>query len=824
MFNLSAPPLRPLSAPARGQRFEPVRPADAQTIAAHELAGVLRRLTGIAMLSLDCFDTVLWRQTATPIDVFFDLQRHPLFQQYDITAEIRAKAESLARQRRIARGEGSEVTLLEIYRQVLPEASTDEWQALAEVELQAEMQACHAFSPAVDLLLEAVRRKIPVMIVSDTYFSEAQLTRLLAHCLPADAFQAIGRVIVSSEHGVSKAGGLFRRVLDRLAIRPVQIVHVGDNELADRVAAHAAGLNAVHIVHLPVAIESQERMQALALGMADAGIRRDRSLARPYHRVLASHALNDQAAATLGYVTLGPIMHAFACWILAEIDDLRAHRARVRPVFLMRDAWLPMRACEAIAGDLPGAAVRISRFAAYASSFRSAEDIERYLAEFANPDYLEAVCKQLLLPPAQAQGLIRMARADRDPARRMLRECLKPEVVSHIIQASKEYFSTLQAHLRDAADVRPGDTLVFIDLGYQGTAQRVLTPVMKDEWNVEIQGRYLLAARVRDWARTRRGLIDPSWCDDRTLMAVVRHVALLETLCTSDDASVIAYDGQGQPILDAQLTARSQQLRVSSIQDEAIRFVRDAQACFERTTPPSTSALRDAALGELLRMVYFPTPLENQTLGGFALDMNLATDKTLRVHDLEAGLQGLRERGLFYMENNLETMRLVQPAELHAAGVELSMSLLAQQRFGLELSLRETTQRIEKLAGILMRGERVSQDVFEARHSYDGWYVVHVPVGAGDVSVGLLLGQAFRHVQIHGASLIPVSRLFGNTESQHTVSITDRLILDGMTSLGGNLYQCDRTESLLMVPPCPVDASERWVMRLVYRPVTRVGG
>lgn len=813
--------LQPLGASSLTPGKESGTLARSESIAAHELGRVLERFPRARMLSLDCFDTILWRRTATPVDVFFDLQSQALFREHDITAEIRAKAEASARQLRWSRGEGNEVSLTDIYRHALPEASESVWQALAELELQAEMQACHAFPAAIDLLLDAARRQLPVMVVSDTYFSQDQLSRLLAHCLPAEAFKAIGRVVVSSENGVSKGAGLFKRVLDRLARRASEIVHVGDNEQADRVAALAAGLNAVHLVHLPVAIESHERMQAMALGLADSTIRRERSLSRPYHAVLASQPLDDQQAATIGYATLGPIMHAFARWVLTEIDELRTARSSVRPVFLMRDAWLPMRACEAIAGKAPGAPVRISRFAAFASSFRCAADIERYLAEFANPDYLEAVCKQLLLPQAEADTLMRLARADRDPSRKFIRECLKPDRVDRIVKASRSYFGTLQAHLRESAGVVPGDTLVFIDLGYQGTAQRVLTPVMRDEWNVEIQGRYLLAARVRDWARSRRGLVDPSWCDDRTLMAVVRHVALLETLCTSDDASVIAYDDQGKPILDVQLTAQTQQLRVSTIQDEAIRFVRDAQVCFERSGDPGLPQLRDAALGELVRMVYFPTTLENQNLGAFALDMNLATDKTIRVHDLEAGLQGLRERGLFYMENNLETMRLVQPAELHAAGVELSVSLLAQQRFGLEIALRETTQRTERLSGILMRDNQVSQDSFEARHTYDGWYVVHVPVGVGDVTAGLLFGQTLRHVQIGSASLIPLSKLFGNAESQHAVSINDRLILDGMTELGSDLYQCDRPESLLMIPPCPVDARERWVARLVYRPITR---
>lgn len=787
---------------------------------AHELGQLFERVPRMGLLSLDCFDTVLWRRTASPVDVFFDLQRHPLFVEHDINAEIRAKAEAGARQLRWARGEGNEVTLADIYRQALPKAEEPVLAALAEAELAAEMKACQAFPGAVDLLLEAVRRGIPVMIVSDTYFTQDQLTALLAHCLPAAAFAAIGRVVVSSEHGVSKAGGLFKRLLERLPRRASEIVHVGDNEQADRVAAIAAGMHAVHLVHLPVAVESQERMQAMALGLADADIRRRRSLARPYHGVLAGRPYEKDSATSIGYVTLGPIMHAFGRWILREIETLKATCTSVRPIFLMRDAWLPMQACEAIAGSVPGAPVRISRFAAFASSFRSAADIERYLAEFANPDYFEAVCKQLLLPESDSVALIRSARADRDPARRFLRDCLRPERVEHIVKASRDYFQTLLAHLRDTAGIMPGDTLVFIDLGYQGTAQRVLTPVMREECGIEVQGRYLLAARVRDWAQSRRGLIDPSWCDDRTLMAVVRHVALLETLCTSDDASVIAYDAQGQAILDAQLTGQAQQLRVSAIQDEAIRFVRDAELYFARCGEPEHEALRDAALGELVRMVYFPTPLENRTLGGFALDMNLATDKTVLVHDLEAGLQGLRERGLFYMENNLETMRLVQPAELHAAGVELSVSLLAQQRFGLEIALRDTTQRVHPLKGILMRGDEVSQDVFEARHTYDGWFSVHVPVGTGDVTAGLLFGQDLVHVQIGSAALIPVKRLFGNTESQHAVSVTDRLIFDGMNALGGGLYGCDRPESLVMVPPCPVDAAERWVARIVYRPIS----
>src|SRR5262249_62392465 len=64
----------------------------------HELPGLLdAHAPGAKVLSLDCFDTILWRRTATPSDVFFDLANEPAFQALGLSARLRAQAESLAR-------------------------------------------------------------------------------------------------------------------------------------------------------------------------------------------------------------------------------------------------------------------------------------------------------------------------------------------------------------------------------------------------------------------------------------------------------------------------------------------------------------------------------------------------------------------------------------------------------------------------------------------------------------------------------------------------------------------------------------------------------
>ena len=64
---------------------------------------------------------------------------------------------------------------------------------------------------------------------------------------------------------------------------------------------------------------------------------------------------------------------------MLEVAALRAEGRRVKPVFVMRDGHLPKRVCDALAGEEVGPAVSLSRFAAYAASFRTAADIDRYL-------------------------------------------------------------------------------------------------------------------------------------------------------------------------------------------------------------------------------------------------------------------------------------------------------------------------------------------------------------------------------------------------------------------------------------------------------------
>src|SRR4051794_12129933 len=102
-------------------------------VRAHEIATLLDDMPqDVRCLSLDCFDTLIWRNAQMPRDVFADL---PL---PGGGIEIRSYTESRARDERAARDALTEVTIDDIYARLLPNGTAEERAALIAQELAAE--------------------------------------------------------------------------------------------------------------------------------------------------------------------------------------------------------------------------------------------------------------------------------------------------------------------------------------------------------------------------------------------------------------------------------------------------------------------------------------------------------------------------------------------------------------------------------------------------------------------------------------------------------------------------------------------------------------
>jgi FMN phosphatase YigB (HAD superfamily) len=793
---------------------------------AWELEDLLDEHPDVRVLSLDCFDTLLWRSTAAPEDVFYDLAHHPAFARLGMNARIRVVAEGTARERALVSSGSSEVTLAQIYRAAFPDLDDAAVSELSAAEVEAEIRACVALPATVALIRKAKARGLRVVIVSDTYLREPELRRLLAAALPGDAYEAVDGVWCSCDHGRSKAGGLFKPVLDALGVRARDVLHVGDNPTADVEAARAIGANAVRLVHHDDEVAAMLRMQSTATSLLHPIVRDMCGMPSPFRMLLASSPLarTPDPVFTLGYASLGPVLYAFARWLSGELREMRAASAdpsRVKPVFLLRDGWLPARIVRALDAGAAGPLVSISRFAAIAASFRTAADVERYLAGWVGSERLGDLARQLLLTEDEGRAILLKARRAARPADGFVREVLRPKTLALVLERSARYRARMIRHLESAAGIREGDTVVFVDLGYEGTAQRQLEPVLRDELGVEVVGRYLVAARVPGWERSRRGLLDPSWCDDRLVATIVAYVALLENLCAAAQGSTIDYADDGTPVLAAARVRQEQVERVRPVQDACERFALDAAAFFAETgATVDLQQLRIGALGALARMLFLPSRAEAQYVAGFALDMNLGVEDELPLLDVDAGLDGLRKRGLFFLGADCaRASRIAGPAELRAASLEMALTLAAQHRFGLDMSPADMTHRQEPLTVIAMRGGAAISAVAEARATHDGFFALHVPMGPDDSAVGVVFGARYAWVQIESVTRVELSALFTSKEADASEDLMGAVRHDGLAHRGGGLYECTTSAAFLLVAATPRPRSRPAVCRIVFRPV-----
>ena len=795
-----------------------------QRVRAKDLASLLAEHPDVKILSLDCFDTILWRTTAAPIDVFYDLAKTPEFSKVGMNARLRVTCEAKARDLKMARTGLSEVTLSEIYSTGFPHLGEAALAAMAEAELRAEIAACSPHPETIALIRAAKAKGLRVVIVSDTYFTSTELRRLLEATIPGDAYVAIDEVFVSSAMGKPKAGGMFKPVLDRLGARGRDVLHVGDNQNADYYAAKALGIDAVHLGHHEPEIEEVLRMQTTAASLLMPHLRESASLPSPYRGILAAEVTEANPVRTLGYASLGPILYAFARWLESELTAMRAGGKKPKPVFLLRDGYLPARIAEATVGHAVGPLVSISRFASFAASFKNADDIERYVAQWCGGGRFSDLARQLLLTDDETRAILTRIRKAERPAEAFCREVMKPKTVQTVLSRSKDYRHRLFAHLITAAGLEKGDTLVLVDLGYEGTAQRQLSPVLEAELGVDVQGRYLLAARVPNWDSTRKGLLDPSWCDDRLLSTLVTYVALLENFCASDEGSTIDYEADGTPIRAKSLVSKDQTARVKPIQEACEAFARDAERHFEAAGKrPALETVRTTAAAALARMLLLPTRPELDYLAGFCLDMNLGADDNLELFDPERGLEGLRRHGLFFLgaeSVDSKTARIAGPVELRAASLELSLTMIAQHRFGLEMTPNDMTHRRETLGILALRGELPIRAQVEARATHDGWFSAIVPYNATDSALGFLMGERHAWVQVESVTRIEAGALYTAKETERSEDVSAYIHAEGMTRRGPGLFECNAPEGfLLLAAPPPANPTQPYVCRIVFRPI-----
>jgi len=780
------------------------------TILARDLPTALDRRPDVRVLSLDCFDTLLWRDTHAPSDVFRVLDGPNPMQR--VWAEQRARSGAMLRHRR------NEVGIADIYAELLPNADATERAAMVAQELAAEARHCFGFEPVIALMRTAKTRGLSVIIVSDTYLDAAQLGTLIAQAAGEEVRALIDRIFCSSEIGRSKGEGLLGEVVEQLGVAPQTILHIGDNRAADLIGGQKAGVQALHLKQFSATTEQRLRLEAATGAMIHAGATgRDRN-SQPHRATIALGEPDiDDPAELLGYTTIGPLLHGFAQWIQREAERLRATTGgQVHILFLMRDGHLPRLVFDALQqGGRATHATEISRFTATAASFRSEADVLHYLGDEMDTN-VAAILKQLLFKPQEIAAILRDL-PHPAPFPDLLRAVQAAPRMKSILARSRAFADRLAGYLRATVAPAEGDALMLVDLGYNGSVQNQIDGMLRDMLKVGVAGRYLLLREQDMPGLDKAGFIDPAHYDANTLEALSGNVAVLEQLCTAAQGSVIDYAADGTAVRAANAIKGAQSETRNAVQRGAIRYARDADRAIVRPTIAiDMAASRSSAVAVLARLMFLPMPQELAVLARFQHDVNLGVGHVVPLFDPVVARRGLRQRGLFYMRGS---ERMYLPAELHGEGLAVKLTLLAHKRFGLALKYADFIDQTITLPVLIADGRTVDTATITATPTHDGYYIAPIPIDDCRFSIGLQFGRLYEWVQVESATFMPVDRFLSEHQRSGLEEVAAVPTLEGIEQAAPHLYRCEDSAAFMMIPPPPRRDGRAMMLAVVFRPI-----
>ena len=790
-----------------------------ETILPHELPHALDRAgEGLKILSLDCFDTLLWRDCYEPGDVFAALP--------GLSVAQRMVAEKHARKAEFALRNRNEVSLEAIYAQALPNAGRVAREDAMAAELQAEADACFAFAPTVELMRTAKARGLKVIIVSDTYLSARQLRSLIEKAAGEEVAALIDKVFVSSEAGISKSEGLLAKAITAIKAKAPEVLHIGDNPRADYEASRALGVPALHLVQFGEPARQRLRFERSCQQMIGARVQGVRAL-MPHRAPLAQAEpqISDPAKA-LGLSVLGPVFHSFDQWLRDEAKALQRKRGgRVHWLFMLRDGHLPHIMHQALGEEESTALVEISRFVATSAALTSSE---AYTSKFTLDLGLKpsTLARQMLFTEDEIESIVGRDNSHEemvDGSFRLLAELRTGKREKLTRKRARERAERLIAHVRSRVNPAKGDTLMLVDLGYNGSAQSQIDELLAKAFDCHVAGRYLLLRELTATGLDKKGLIDERHYDGDLLEALCSNVSVIEQLATCEMGTVVDFTPEGEPIRKEPTVKGAQSEVRSRVQEGALSYARTIQSgCTLRENNAHRGrALRDGASGVLTRFMFLPHASELEVLKSFEHDINMGSERTVPLFDAAHAREGLRRRGLHYMEGS---QRMFLPAEIEGEDFHTRLSLFAQRRFGLGLTYSDTSKHGIAIPAFFMGAADSAQGMVHARSTHEGYYSVRLPAAPGVQSIGLQVGSVFEWFELASVSVSNVETLKGgraNDERAKEIGVQ----YDGVKLHAPRIHECTGSAAFLLVNVPRADdesgsqTTEPKMIEIVMRPL-----
>ena len=528
---------------------------------------VLGGAPSATVLTIDFFDTLVTRVVAQPTHVFAVMEADLVAEFGDVWrgfAAARVEAEQTAREKKAMENEFADIThddiIMELSRRY--DLSMSQRQMLVLREEETEISLVRRVAFGAEIVDAARARGMRVVIVSDNYMSSTHLKNK-AHAA-GYAWVATDDIFVSCEHGAMKHNGeLWPIVISALGVSAGEILHVGDDVVADDVMPSSYGITTHIRSHM-------RRTHRNTINTSPSVL--------PLSRIEATFrdACEDRDWDVAEVVGGGLVAMVVAAQIIDVQSVLDGHDS-VGVHFAARDGYLAHQVWNILRDQgraLPEASyTAFSRSVVWRANIADAETIEfeRFVGddEFITLERLERRVGSVLSSKRRQDSLLSPVES-----RRILRANS-----AGIVSSALALRTRLLGYLHTQNVTKPGHHII-VDLGWTATtvadlADLVLTAGPE---GISFEGRFTglywdaTPQRVRTalhgYAMDDLGSTD----DNIRLLGVIK---LLEALVTAPHGSVIDYDiaennfapifVETQPELDAYAAV------VSRVADAAIR-------------------------------------------------------------------------------------------------------------------------------------------------------------------------------------------------------------------------------------------------------------
>ena len=415
-----------------------------------------------SIISFDIFDTLIFRKTLYPRDVYELTERRAIEAGYDAKgfALVRARVEDNC----------PYCDLDRIYRDLSELYGWDEKtrEAMKKLELDVERAVLEPRPEAVSLFSFALGLGKRVILTSDMYLPAPVLRGILEE----KGITGFEKIFVSCSCKKAKQNGLFGELL-KLCGEPSEILHIGDNPEADGKSPEAFGIDSVVIPSsLMLAVNTRwAGAVKTAESLADrcmVGLAVSRLFADPFQDPNLWKRPCGERMAYLGNSVIGPLMTGHMSWLVRKLMEDRYDGV----LFLSRDGWFPIRLYERIRGKL-SLPEGIYYYANRRSAFLCCADHKL------QADHIDVISKAFGLGPEQLLEKVYMIPKDEHLPRES-KELNAEYIEKHWKQIRQTAESARAGYLNYSKrlGMRPGGKYAVVDFVAEGRIQKFLSEVL----------------------------------------------------------------------------------------------------------------------------------------------------------------------------------------------------------------------------------------------------------------------------------------------------------------------------------------------------------